>query len=192
MLRKIDLRTLRPYVGKGMKPCREMSKSEAKEHYEDFMAQLPERVAYISEVLKANGVDMSQSNPEILEEGVAWIAANGNLVRVESSLPEQFRTSDYVLTMDLYTLSASYHLGVLFGEMICSAVPCASWQMYKGQRRDVDYQDVVVMCDRSMVPLNPCRVMSNCVSAKMKSQDRPAIVSVYERWKTQISITDNS
>ncbi len=113
-------------------PWHELPRSEARAEFKRLMAAKPARIEQLRQLLKANGVELSDTDDGLLRLD-EWFLAN---VRPDPDFPGVLLPEWYSVAIDL----------VLFlGEVMMSRRPDLYWEFYIWGKRNVSYQEPVIM-----------------------------------------------
>jgi hypothetical protein len=161
------LEELRPFALSIAKPPSEMTRKEAEQEFAELMDKLPEMLAYFTDVLRAEGVNLDDSPEVVLTRAGQWVVSKGQLRRVKSTLDPKFGGAEHALDLTIPTMSACCYLGYFFGELLLQTVPGTRWQLVTENKRDMDYHRPVIRPSFGKGQLEPARVAMMFVLGKL-------------------------
>ncbi len=137
-------------------PFDEMPRAQARQHFNWFVTQIPERLDVLSRTLSANGGETVclDFSPESLERLGSWFdkhiesrpMSQDELAQENAVLPEWFiklgDREDWILTDE--TLSLCSDIGIYFGEVMRYQYPVLNWDYVKSGRKFIDYNRPVI------------------------------------------------
>lgn len=124
-----DYRSFDPGVDR---PLHEVSRREAREHFERLMAEKPARKQALAELLARNGVELDRSERSLRELG-EWFCDN---VEPDPRDPERLAPRWYAVVNDI---------ALYLGDILIERRPGLRWELFTAGDRDMSYQRPVIM-----------------------------------------------
>jgi len=124
-----DYRCFDPGVNR---PLSEVTKVEAKEHYDRLMSEKGERIAQLKNLLKKNGFDLKGDDSSIRTLS-NWFFEN---VERSDSEPDRLKPIWYSVVNDI---------ALFLGEEIIRRAPALRWELFLSGKKNMSYQRPVIL-----------------------------------------------
>jgi hypothetical protein len=128
----VDWNGYEPYVPPHYGPLAEMSRREARECFNHLMAAKSDRINQLRTLMKANGITLGDDDLSVQRLN-DWFRAN---VAADPENPERLRSLWYGVVNDV---------ALYLGDIMIARTPHLHWEMFTSGRRNVVYQQHVIM-----------------------------------------------
>lgn len=128
----MDLGDYRIFDPGADRPLHEVSRKEARAHYEKVMAEKGERRRQLVELLARHGVELDTGDPSVQQMN-DWFRAG---VEEDSGNPRRLTPVWYSIVNDI---------GLHLGEILIERAPSLRWELFTGGKKDLSYQRPVIM-----------------------------------------------
>jgi hypothetical protein len=128
----IDWDEYEPFDPGVRQPLHELSKKEARAAFERLMAAKADRIAALGQLLKANGVELDETDSAVQDLN-DWFQANVEADRANSG---RLVPMWYSVVNDV---------ALFLGDLIISRHPQLRWTMFEAGKKDAAFQRHVVM-----------------------------------------------
>ena len=113
-------------------PLHEVSRKEARAHYEKLMAEKEERKSMLAELLARHGVELDGSDKSV-QACNDWFRAE---VEEDPANPGRLAPVWYSIGNDI---------GLRLGDLLIERAPNLRWEMFTAGKKDLAYQRPVIM-----------------------------------------------
>lgn len=110
----------------------EVTKAEAKKHFDHLMRQKSARITQLKALLKKSGIDLTEDDRSIQELN-DWFYEN---IEQSDDRPDRLKPVWYSVVNDI---------ALFLGEEIIRRAPALRWELFLGGKKNLSYQRPVIM-----------------------------------------------
>jgi hypothetical protein len=172
----------------------EMTKSQAQQHFEWFVGEVPTRISLLLEAIEASGEhpgDPFDFAPESLKPLWEWLRARIRTVPRSGEKMEEFRKSlpSWILEhvdkweLDTNTMMLATDVSLYFAEVFLRKYPQLKWGFKTKPKRDVYLNKPVVTGFRGG-DMHPPTIVVNLCKWHVEGRHDKSLYALYEVWSS--------